>query len=145
MKVTLYKINEATNVINKNPVAIKEIDIRMRGLIDSINPVIVLRGSEFKTDYNYLKMSGVQDRFYFVREIESLGGDLFQWRLELDVLETYKNDIINSNMRYRRNLKTGDYVASGFDEATTTTVKKINSDKELPEGSTMIMTSVGGV
>lgn len=145
MKVTLYKINEATNVINKNPVAIKEIDIRMRGQVDSINPVIVLRGSEFKTDYNYLKMSGVKDRFYFVSEIESLGGDLFQWRLELDVLETYKNDIINSNMRYRRNLKTGDYVASGFDEATTTTVKKINSDKELPEGSTMIMTSVGGV
>lgn len=145
MKVTLYNIDTATNVINKTPVAVKEIELRLRGQIDSINPVVVLRGMEFQSDYNYLKMSGAQERFYFVSEIESLGGDLFQWQLELDVLETFKDDIINSDMRFRRNLKNGDFVATGFDEATTRTVKTIVSDKGLEEGSTMILTAVGGV
>ena len=142
MLLKLYETTEAMNVINKELAVKKEIDIRLRGQPDLINPSILLRGAEYEDGYNYAMFN---DRFYFVESVELVSGDLFRLTLRLDVLETYKNDIINSNMRYRRNLKTGDYVASGFDEATTTTVKKINSDKELPAGSTMIMTSVGGV
>lgn len=142
MLLKLYETTEAMNVINKELAVKKEIDIRLRGQPDLINPSILLRGAEYEGGYNYAMFN---DRFYFVESVELVSGDLFRLTLRLDVLETFKDDIINSNMRYRRNLKTGDYVASGFDEATTTTVKKINSDKELPEGSTMIMTSVGGV
>lgn len=142
MLLKLYETTEAINVINKELAVKKEIDIRLRGQPDLINPSILLRGAEYEGGYNYAMFN---DRFYFVESVELVSGDLFRLTLRLDVLETFKDDIINSNMRYRRNLKTGDYVASGFDEATTTTVKKIDSDKELPEGSTMIMTSVGGV
>lgn len=142
MLLKLYETTEAMNVINKELAVKKEIDIRLRGQPDLINPSILLRGAEYEGGYNYAMFN---DRFYFVESVELVSGDLFRLTLRLDVLETFKDDIINSNMRYRRNLKTGDYVASGFDEANTTTVKKINSDKELPEGSTMIMTSVGGV
>lgn len=142
MLLKLYETTEAMNVINKELTVKKEIDIRLRGQPDLINPSILLRGAEYEGGYNYAMFN---DRFYFVESVELVSGDLFRLTLLLDVLETFKDDIINSNMRYRRNLKTGDYVASGFDEANTTTVKKINSDKELPEGSTMIMTSVGGV
>lgn len=141
MLLKLYETTEAMNVINKELAVKKEIDIRLRGQPDLINPSILLRGAEYEGGYNYAMFN---DRFYFVESVELVSGDLFRLTLRIDVLETFKEDIINSNMRYRRNLKTGDYVASGFDEATTKTVKKIESDKELPEGSTLVLSTVGG-
>ena len=96
MLLKLYETTEAINVINKELAVKKEIDIRLRGQPDLINPSILLRGAEYEGGYNYAMFN---DRFYLVESVELVSGDLFRLTLRLDVLETFKDDIINSNMR----------------------------------------------
>ena len=146
MELKLYNLNDGENVINKTMTLKTTMEINLKRDVDIINPRLILIPN-LPTGFSGINYAEIPllNRFYFVDSITNISSKLCQLDLSCDVLETYKADIINSNMRYRRSLKTGDYVASGFDEATTTTVKKINSDKELPEGSTMIMTAVGGL
>lgn len=144
MKLKLCTTTDAENVIGKTVATVKEIDIRPRGLTDLIEPVLTLRGLEFQGDYNYAVLTLERERFYFIRQVEPLGGDLFRVNLELDTLETYKTEALNSVGRFKRNLKEGDFVSSGFEEAATKTVTAVLSDKEVPAGQTMILTTVGG-
>lgn len=143
MKIKMCLISDSSNVINKTVEVLKEVNLRLRGSIDLLAPEIILRGGEFESGFNYAIFEMDKERYFFIREIESLGGVMFKCHLELDVLETYKEDILNSNARYRRNLENGDYVSTGFDVATTKQVSLHNSDKELPKGSTMILSTIG--
>lgn len=131
------------NVVGKTFIKSLELDLRLRGAIDWINPVLRLRGLEFERDYNYASMVTDRERFYFVRDVKPISGDLFEVSLELDVLETYKTEVISSEARFHRNLQNGDFVSTGFDMATTKTIVAHESDGGLTEGSTMLLTTVG--
>lgn len=141
MLLKLYDTTEATNVINKSLSVIKQITIRLRGRPDMSAPVIMLKGIEFDHGYNY---ASLDDRYYFVDSVESVGGDVFRLSLSLDPLETFKADILASKARYRRNLKNGDFVSSGIDLATTKTIVSHSSDVTLVKEPTMILTTIGG-
>ena len=131
------------NVVGKVFTKTLEVNLRLRGAIDWINPVLRLRGLEFERDYNYASMVADRERFYFVRDVKPISGDLFEVSLELDVLETYKAEVISSEARFHRNLQNGDFVSAGFDMATTKTIVAHESDGGLTEGSTMLLTTVG--
>ncbi|WP_457817908.1 hypothetical protein, partial [Staphylococcus aureus] len=105
---------------------------KLRGSLDIVTPELILVGSDFENDYNYLIING---RNYFVNEIVSLGNNRYKYFLEMDVVETYKDNILNSDSRFRRNLKTGDYVSNGFDESTIKKISLHESDKSLVSGS----------
>lgn len=143
MKVKLCTMGDSSNVVNKEITVGHEMVLRLRGSIDMLEPELILRGEQFADGFNYAIFELPEPRYFFIREIESLGGVMFKYHLELDVLETYKKDLLNSNMRFRRNLENGDYVSSGFEEATTKQVKLVESDKELVKGNTMILTTLG--
>lgn len=145
MEIKLAYITTAKNVVNKNAEFSETLIVRPRGQLDSINPVLILRGHNYAEDFNYAEFvdNNNKSRFYHISEVENIGGDLYRVTFELDVLETFKDVVLNSTAKYRRALKNGDYVASGFDEATTKTIRQIDSDKELPPGETMILTTVG--
>lgn len=136
-------MGDSSNVVNKEITVGHEMVLRLRGSIDMLEPELILRGEQFADGFNYAIFELPEPRYFFIREIESLGGVMFKYHLELDVLETYKKDLLNSNMRFRRNLENGDYVSSGFEEATTKQVKLVESDKELVKGNTMILTTLG--
>lgn len=131
------------NVVGKVFTKSLEVNLRLRGAIDWINPVLRLRGLEFERDYNYASMVADRERFYFVRDVKPISGDLFEVSLELDVLETYKAEVISSEARFHRNLQNGDFVSTGFDMATTKTIVAHESDGGLTAGSTMLLTTVG--
>jgi hypothetical protein len=141
MLLKLYETTEAMNVINKELAVKKEIDIRLRGQPDLINPSILLRGAEYEGGYNYAMFN---DRFYFVESVELVSGDLFRLTLRLDVLETFKGDILESNSRFLRNLKNGDNVGQ-IDFAETKTISQFNGEKGFSDlESTMILTVIKG-
>lgn len=141
MLLKLYDTTEATNVINKSLVVMKEITIRLRGRPDMASPNIILRGIEFDHGYNYASLN---DRYYFVDSVELVSGDVFRLALSLDPLETFKSDILASKARYRRNLKNGDFVSGGLDLATTKTIVSFSSDVILVKEPTMILATIGG-
>ena len=143
MIFSLHFSTDPENVVGKTFTKTLELNLRFRGTIDWINPVLRLRGLEFELDYNYASMVTDRERFYFVRDVKPISGALFEVSLELDVLETYKAEVISSEARFHRNLQNGDFVSTGFDMATTKTIVAHESDGGLTAGSTMLLTTVG--
>ena len=137
----LYNINDAENVINKNLVNGLEIDINLKASVDLVNPEIVLNG-DFR-GYNYAHLPDL-NRFYFIDKIEQLNLKLVKLSLSCDVLETYKADILNSNARFKRNIKNGDYQNISIDYSNQTISTNYNSDGMPMNGNTMIISTIGG-
>lgn len=141
MKMYLYHVNDAENVINKTLVNGLEIDINLKSSVDIVNPEIVLNG-DFR-GYNYAHLPDL-NRYYFIERIEQLNLKLVKLNLSCDVLETYKADILNSNARFKRNIKNGDYQNISIDYSNQTISTNYNSDGLPMDGNTMIISTIGG-
>ena len=141
MKMYLYHVNDAENVINKTLVNGLEIDINLKASVDVVNPEIVLNG-DFR-GYNYAHLPDL-NRYYFIERIEQLNLKLVKLNLSCDVLETYKADILNSNARFKRNIKNGDYQNISIDYSNQTISTNYNSDGLPMDGNTMIISTIGG-
>lgn len=141
MKLYLYQLDDAQNVINKKPSLKKEIDIRLRGKPDSINPVLILRGEEFASDYNYVKM---EERFYFVDSVENVGGDLYRITLELDALETFKDSLLQDTAQVSRRIKEGEFIPSGYQYSQFEKLETVEGSVSLPDGQSLVLTSIAG-
>lgn len=145
MKLYLYSVNDGDNVINKslgNPI---EINIMLKSDTDIINPVILLEtvsGVDF-LGFNYCYIPELE-RYYFISSIRNINNRLWQLSCECDVLMTYKQDIISSNARLWRSIKTGDYANIVVDTSVIKTVSKHESDVSIDESErTIILTVVG--
>ena len=137
----LYSINDGDNVINKNLVNGVNVPIHLKQGFDIINPDIVLNGDY--RGYNYAHIPSL-NRFYFIKNVEQLNLRLVKLNMTCDVLETYKADILNSNARFKRNIKTGDFENVSIDYSNkTTSVKHVSNGTPL-QGETMIIAVLGG-
>lgn len=146
MKLYLYKTNDGDNVINKIKFNTLEIDINLKADTDILNPMIMLTtivGVNFN-DYNYAHIP-LLNRYYLVSSISNINNRL--WRLDLtcDVIETYKDDILASNARIRRNIKNGDYADISIESSVVKNSTIYSSDKGFSETeSTAILSTIGG-
>lgn len=137
----LYSINDGDNVINKNLVNGVNVPIHLKQGFDIINPDIVLNGDY--RGFNYAHIPSL-NRFYFINNVEQLNLRLVKLNMTCDVLETYKADILNSNARFKRNIKTGDFENISIDYSNkTTSVKHVSNGTPL-QGETMIIAVLGG-
>lgn len=141
MEIILYNIDESENVINKSLVNGKNVDIKLKTKIDIISPeIIVLKEN---SEYNYIHIPEL-GRYYFINRKEPLNFKLVRLYLTCDVLETYKNDILKSNARFRRNIKNGDYQNISLDYSNETVSTIFNSDGDEMSGETMVISVIGG-
>lgn len=144
MILNLYKTNDGDNVINKSITNKLAININLKRDVDIISPRLVIRDSASINinAFNYCQIQELE-RFYFIRSINNLGGNLWEVICECDVLETYKSDILASNARYYRKLKTGDYVQGNIDFSEVKKISEHASDKGLGDDTAIILTTVG--
>lgn len=145
MNLTLYKNLSSDNTINKTLADALVISINLKSDTNIVSPVLVLsviEGVDF-TDFNYCYID-VLNRFYFIQSIDSVNNKIVRLVCECDYIETYKNDILSSNARFNRNLKTGDFLEVNLDTSVIKDVELFNSDSGFDEGSSMILTTVGG-
>jgi len=139
MQATFYKTLDNKNVINKTLTSPLNVELKLRDNQDVIAPV--LKMSVNVTPYNYCYIPFF-NRFYFVEKIEKQG-KLFIVGLYCDVLESYKNDILASNARFKRNLKTGDYMSINIDKSELKTVQKITGNYTMGTDRSLILTTIG--
>ena len=134
----LYSINDGDNVINKNLVNGVNVPIHLKQGFDIINPDIVLNGDY--RGFNYAHIPSL-NRFYFINNIEQLNLRLVKLNMTCDVLETYKNEILNLNAIFIRDSKDGDYVniEASSDNMIINTFK---SDITLERDSNIVLTTV---
>ena len=138
MQATFYKTLDNKNVINKTLTSPLNVELKLRDNQDVIAPV--LKMSVNVTPYNYCYIPFF-NRFYFVEKIEKQG-KLFIVGLYCDVLESYKDDILASNARFRRNIKNGDYMTINLEHSSLKTVDKVESDVTLANENHFILTTI---
>lgn len=145
MQLVLYKLQSADNVINKTFVEPLPMTINLRRGVDIVSPVlrIAYAPTDSPNKYNYCHILELE-RFYFIRSMQAITNTIWELALECDVIESYKVDILSSNARYNRNIRTGDYQKVSLGENIKTDVALFESGVSLVEGNTMIMTTVGG-
>lgn len=145
MELNLYKCSDGDNVINKTLTEKLTINITLKRDVNITAPQIILMNDNgaFFNQYNYAEIPEL-GRFYFIDSVTSLNNKMESLALRCDVLETYKADVLASKARFMRGLKTGDYIAANIDYSLFKTISKHESTKGFDDGSTMIITTVGG-
>ena len=93
MNVTFYNNLSNYNVVNKRLEEINTLSFTFKENSNIINPSLILKNYE---GGNYCYIEELK-RYYYVKDIDLLGNGLFKINCEIDVLMSYKEDIINSD------------------------------------------------
>ena len=145
MELKLYKTNDDDNVINKDLEFFKSININLKESTDVSNPNLRLK---FNIDdigkFNYAEIDTF-NRKYFMRDIQNINNDVWLVRLECDVLETFKDDILNSYGDITKTIGSGDYQDVTIRANVTKEFMKYDSDVELVHKPVKIMSAIGGL
>lgn len=139
MKLTLYHTDDKPNTINKTIEQITEIEIQLRSGTD-LYKLQLLLAKRNEIDYSKINYAKMLDSYYFASYEEMKNGYLVNFDLKKDVLETYKNDILNSDADIieksepsnNANIRTSKEVESF----------KLSSSVVLPKTQSIILVSV---
>lgn len=138
MKLELYSTQDSYNTINKDLSLIKEIEIRLKANIDLYNPSLIMTKQDFYKNVNYAKLL---DRYYFVEIQNHPNNNFIVLNLHEDVLQTYANDILNSNQDIIRKSAAGNIKQQNVSPETVT--RFFDSDVKIENGSSIIMVTSG--
>lgn len=105
MDLVLYRTLDDNNVINKTLTDAMTVNINFKRDTNIVNPDIVLSG-DFR-GFNYAHIPDL-NRYYFIESIEQLNLHLVKLNMKCDVLETYKDAILNTNCDYQSEAMDGD-------------------------------------
>ena len=101
MKLKIYNNNSNGNVINKNITLIKELDFNLKSDNSILQPILILKNY---TEGNYCYIDEF-NRYYYINDVRVLKGGLFELHLNVDVLMTYKDIIINNPITTQKIVK----------------------------------------
>lgn len=97
MQLVLYNTESPHNTINKVKHEVTSYDIILRKdtIVSRIEIPLVEKSLDLTQGINYAYIEGL-DRYYFIVDVEVRTTNLFVLTLEIDVLESFKDDILNS-------------------------------------------------
>lgn len=98
MKVDFYYNSSENNVIGKNITLLKTLECVVKTNIDVTKPIFEVAFDDSfleKTNYIYVKD---MNRYYFISNKQRLIGNRFQISCEVDVLESFKKDILKEQV-----------------------------------------------
>ena len=138
MKLEFFHTDDSSNTINKTLTKISEKDVTLKASTDILAPRMVFLAKDFSTTINYMKML---DKYYFV-DLQFIRNDsLVIVNSSIDVLETYKDIILNSQADIIKKSSAGNIKQENV--LPTTISKTFNSDKTLTKSSSIIMVTSG--
>ena len=144
MEIKLYITEDADTVMNKDLTLITTLDIQMRDTQNVSAPILILgeiEGVDLKT-VNYAYIDEFK-RYYFIRTITVGQNNIHTLTMECDVIETYKEDILNSSAQINRGVKKGDYGDIGTSIEVRREVDIFKSDKGFVGKNSIILSTIG--
>ena len=93
MQITLYKVLDEPNKLNKTLISGVTINGKFRTELDNIDVIIEIETTDL--DFNYVSIQAL-NKYYFVKNIINVNAKITRLILHLDVLMTYKTDILAS-------------------------------------------------
>ena len=97
MKLVLYNTESPHNTLSKvkHEVTSYNIILRKDTVVSRIEIPLVEENIDLTQGVNYAYIDGL-DRYYFIVDVEVRTANLFVLTLEIDVLESFKDDILDS-------------------------------------------------
>ena len=138
MIINFYHTDNPQNTIGKTLTQLTNKDITLKANTDLINPSLLFKNDNFNKEVNYMKML---DRYYFVELKFIRSNTLVILNCNLDVLETYKDLILNSQADIIEKSSVSNVKQNDITQETITKVFK--SDTVVPDGSSIIMQTTG--
>ena len=141
----LYITKDAANVINKTLQSVAVVPVTLKGKLDVLNPTISLHITDdlatkmLSCNYCYIDEF---KRYFFINDIKVLG-KVVELSLEVDVLETYRSEILTSECVYNSRISVGDYNAVIGDVESREVVTSTQSNVTLDDGNTVLLATVG--
>lgn len=96
MKLELYQNNSSNNVINKDLTLVTTKNINLKQSTNLYQTFLVFKNDN-KTDYSKINYAKMLNKCYFVSYETIQNNSLIRLELKEDVLETYKDNIMNSD------------------------------------------------
>ena len=146
MNLTLYTTTDDDNVINKDKSVISNYEVVLKDPNNITTPDIRLKETKINLDglanYAYLEEF---NRYYFVRTVHNMSNEIWVLALECDVLESFKDDILNSNAEITRAIREHDYQQANIRSEVVESIQTYDSTVTLPEDEyTLILSTIGG-
>ena len=138
MVINFYHTDNPQNTIGKTLTQLTSKNITLKANTDLINPSLLFKNDNFNKEVNYMKML---DRYYFVELKFIRSNTLVILNCNLDVLETYKGLILNSQADIIEKSSVSNVKQNDVTQETITKVFK--SDTVVPDGSSIIMQTTG--
>ena len=138
MKLEFFHTDDSSTTINKTLTKISEKDVTLKASTDILAPRMVFLAKDFTSTINYMKML---DKYYFVDLQFIRNNSLVIVNSSIDVLETYKDIILNSQADIIKKSSAGNIKQENV--LPTTISKTFNSDKTLTKSSSIIMITSG--
>ena len=140
MQLILYNVKDSHNVIGKTLNEVSRVNITMKKTENIESPTIVL--TDTGLTYNYAKIPFF-NRYYFIDEFKRGTNGLITLDLSVDVLETYKNDILSSPATITTKTGLG-YQDSSVDVDARKTITTQKSDTILGDETSIVLSTIGG-
>lgn len=99
MLATFYNYDSEFNKLNKTLENGLELNITLKDITEVINPILLIKSNN-NFNYNYCYIDKLE-RYYFIDKKEIVTNDLIKLHLSVDVLMSYKQDILNANANIR--------------------------------------------
>lgn len=136
-KVDFYKTDDSQNTINKTLTKTGTKEISLLFSYDSMEFQSYLKGDQILLSSNY---AIIDTKNYFVN-LDSIGGTIYLVTFTLDLLETYKDILLESDFDIIEKSTYG--FNSDIPTSSEIEQKTYKSDKELEFTNTIILTSTG--
>lgn len=144
MKITLYSTNSSNNSINKILSNETDVEIKLKDNTIISKPDILLYLETDIYKYNYCYIPAFK-RYYFIDNISIQRQNLFLLSLKVDVLESYKNDILKAKAYITQSTSNNPYYNDDYDVLITKECDIYKSDKTNEITNTLILVTIGGV
>lgn len=95
MELQLFKTKETINTMNKEKILVDTFEISFKSQTDILTPYIKIYYPEQIELVNYAFIPEL-NRYYHITNVEPMNNKIVYLQLEVDVLETYKTDILES-------------------------------------------------
>lgn len=134
MTIDILQTSSTNNVINKNVVSVKSgVSCNVKEPISITNPVVILSFDveTLKANYAYIPD---YNRYYYINDIIPLTGGRIELHLSVDVLYSFKDDILNSTAIIDKQQNIGNSNVYLNDGSYVTQEKEFHSVINYPNG-----------
>ena len=144
MEIKLYITEDSDTVMNKDLTLITTLYIQMRDTQNVSAPILIL-GEMAGVDLKAVNYAYIDEfkRYYFIRTITVGQNNIYTLAMECDVIETYREDILNSSAQINRGVKKGDYGDIGTSIEVRREVDIFKSDKGFVGKNSIILSTIG--